>query len=172
MRSLSSSIFLLFLFLSVPAQGMCEPKTGIEVGNLAPSFELRNLNGEKIALTDYRGKIVLLNFWSTLCVPCTAEMPSLNKLHLTLVDKGFQVLAVSIDTSEKPVKMFVEEKKIVFPVIMDNDKAVFFDDFAGPSLPASYLIDRNGIIIETFSGPRVWDSPDMRSRISKLLDKR
>jgi peroxiredoxin len=99
-------------------------------------------------------------------------MPSLNRLYRTLKDKGIQVLAVSIDASDTPVREFVIKNNIVFSILHDRDKEVFFDQYAGPSLPATYLIDRNGIIVEKFIGPREWDTPDMKNRILKLLDKR
>jgi len=61
---------------------------------------------------------------------------------------------------------------LAFPVLVDKEKEFFFDEYAGPSLPASYLIDRNGVIRETFTGPREWDSPDMKNSVRKLLEKR
>ena len=169
-RSILKTILLLLL-LTIPAREMHAAEVGPDVGKHAPSFELRDLSGKTATLTAFKGKVVLLNFWSTLCVPCTAEMPSLNRLHAALGDKGLHVVAVSIDSSDRPVKDFVAEKRIAFMVLRDPEKEVFFDEFAGPSLPASYLIDRNGIIMEKFNGPREWDSPDMQEKILKLLKK-
>jgi peroxiredoxin len=162
---------LLLLSLTIPAGEMQAAEVGPDIGKHAPSFELWDLSEKVVTLSEYRGKVVLLNFWSTLCVPCTAEMPSLNGLHAALGDKGLHVIAVSIDASDRPVKNFVEEKRIAFMVLRDPEKEVFFDEFAGPSLPASYLIDRNGIIREKFNGPREWDAPDMQEKIMKLLKK-
>ena len=172
MRLLLYTILLIFQFLCIPFKSISEPKIGTEQGNRAPVFQLTSLNNDKISTADFRGKIVLLNFWSTLCAPCTAEMPALNRLYHAFSQQGFIVLAVSIDKSEKPVKEFVNDKKIDFPVLMDSEKEVFFDDFAGPSLPASYLIGKDGIIIETFHGPQEWDSQGMMSKISKLVDRK
>lgn len=162
--------FLLSTSFALQVHELFAAETGIGVGIRAPAFELRNLAGDTVALADYRGKIVLLNFWSTLCIPCTAEMPALNNLHLALAGKGFTVLAVSIDTSEKAVQAFIAKKEIAFPVLRDADKAVFFDEFAGPRLPMSYLIDGKGVILETFSGPQDWDSLSMMNKISKLVE--
>lgn len=120
-------------------------------------------------LSDYKGGIVLLNFWSTLCAPCTAEMPSLNRLQAGLKERGFHVLAVAIDASDKSVRDFVTEKRIDLTVLWDREKEVFFDQYAGPSLPATFLIDRNGIIVDMVNGPREWDSPDMKHKILKLF---
>jgi peroxiredoxin len=162
---------LLLLSLTFPAREMRAAEVGPDIGKHAPSFELRDLSGKTSTLSEYRGKVVLLSFWSTLCVPCTAEMPSLNRLHTALGDKGLHVIAVSIDSSDRPVKDFVAEKRIAFTVLRDPEKEVFFDEFAGPSLPAGYLIDRNGTIMEKFSGPREWDSPEIKDKIMKLLKK-
>ena len=165
--SLSIIFFLSSLLITVPS--VFAENTGISIGNHAPTFELKDVSGESIALSSLRGKVVLLNFWSTLCEPCTAEMPSLNRLHRALTNSGFVVLAVSIDSSDKLVRDFVREKKISFTVLRDREKEVFFDLFAGPSLPASYLLDRKGIIVETFSGQKEWDSPEMERRILSVV---
>ncbi len=164
MRLLLIALLLSFSF-AVHVPGVCAADAGLDIGKAAPSFELSDLSGKIVKLSDYRGKIVLLNFWSTLCAPCTAEMPSLNSLHLALKDKGGIVIAVSIDSSDRLVREFVKEKGISFSVLLDREKEVFFDQYASPSLPATYLIDSNGIIVEKFSGPKEWDSRDMMQKI-------
>ncbi|MEW6739417.1 MAG: peroxiredoxin family protein [Nitrospirota bacterium] len=135
----------------------------------APDFTLNDINGKKVNLSEFRGKAVLLNFWATWCGPCRAEMPSLNNLYNEYKDKGLVVLAVSVDASEKPVKSFARELKLTFPVLMDKDKAVSFDEYAVLGLPTTFLIDRNGVVIEKIMGEREWDSPQMKEKILKLL---
>ncbi len=147
-------------------------QVGLTPGKQAPGFELTGLDGKPVSLDRFKGSVVLLNFWSTLCGPCVAEMPSLNRLYLSLKDRGFEIVSVAIDTSDKPVLEFVNAKKISFTVLVDREKEVFFDDYAGPSLPASYLLDRSGTILETVSGAQEWDSPDMKNRVLRALDKR
>ncbi len=138
----------------------------------APAFTLPDINEKKVSLSDFKGKVVLLNFWATWCGPCRAEMPSLNRLYAAFKNDGFVALAVSIDPSEKPVKSFVSEKGLAFPVLMDPEKEAYFDLYAVFALPTSYLIDRNGIIVEKIMGDREWDSPDMKNRISSLLKRK
>jgi peroxiredoxin len=162
---------LLTLSFAVQVPDVCANDVGLDIGKSAPSFELRDLSGKTRTLSDYKGSVVLLNFWSTLCAPCTAEMPSLNRLHMALKDKGVIVVAVSIDSSDRLVRDFVREKGISFTVLLDTEKEVFFDQYAGPSLPATYLIDGNGIIMEKFSGPRDWDSRDMIQKILNAAKK-
>jgi peroxiredoxin len=135
----------------------------------APDFTLNDINGKKVNLSEFRGKVVVLNFWATWCGPCRAEMPSLNNLYNEYKDKGLVVLAVSMDTSEKPVKSFVKELKLAFPVLMDKDKAVSFDEYAVLGLPTTFLIDKNGGVIEKIMGEKEWDSPQMKEKILKLL---
>lgn len=138
-------------------------------GASAPDFTLLDLNGKKVSLAEYRGKAVVLNFWATTCGPCKAEMPSLNSLYLEFRNKGLSVVAVSVDTSEKPVRAFISEKNLAFTVLMDKDKEVFFDSYAVMGLPTTFLIDRSGAIVEKIIGERDWDSPQMREKIRRLL---
>lgn len=166
LRTAASAVIV--LILSVP-QFVLAAETGPAAGKLAPPVELADLSGKTVKLSDFAGKIVVLNFWSTLCGPCTAEMPSLNSLAAAFKAEGLVVLGVAIDKSDKPVRAFVAEKKIAYPILLDFEKEVFFDNYAGPSLPATYLIGRDGIIIEAFTGARDWASQEIKSRIAALL---
>lgn len=138
-------------------------------GEKTTDFTLPDINGKKVSFSEFKGMVVVLNFWATWCGPCRAEMPSLNNLYNEYKDKGFVVLAVSVDTSEKPVKSFAREHKLAFPILMDKDKAVSFDEYAVLGLPTTFLIDKNGVVIEKIMGEREWDSPQMKEKILKLL---
>lgn len=165
------SIFLFFFSFSVTAAAHVS-ETGTEIGRFAPPIELSDLSGKKVSLESMRGSVVLLNFWSTFCPPCTAEMPSLNRLYNALKEKDFQVVSVAIDSLDAPVREYAGKNNIAFTVLLDSQKEVFFDEYAGPALPATYLIDRNGVIVEKFSGLEVWDAPEMKNRVLLLLEKR
>lgn len=138
-------------------------------GEKTTDFTLPDINGKKVSFSEFKGMVVVLNFWATWCGPCRAEMPSLNNLYNEYKDKGFVVLAVSVDTSEKPVKSFAREHKLAFPILMDKDKAVSFDEYTVLGLPTTFLIDKNGVVIEKIMGEREWDSPQMKEKILKLL---
>ena len=142
-----------------------------EAGTSAPAFELLDMTGKKVTLSEFKGSVVLLNFWATWCGSCKAEMFSLNKLYVTFKNQGFVVLAVTLDRFEKPVLSFVAEHALLFPVLMDKDKEVSFDLYAVLALPTSFLIDRNGAVAEKLIGEREWDSPEIKDTISKLLKK-
>jgi peroxiredoxin len=140
--------------------------------NAAPDFTIADLDGHKVKLSSYKGKVVVLNFWGTWCEPCKAEMPSLNKLYLEHRDKGLVVLAVSIDPSEQAVKTFITQKGYSIPVLLDKDKEVFFDTYGLFGLPVSIIIDRNGTIVQKIIGEVAWDSAQMEDKIKKLLEGR
>ncbi|KKE78745.1 TlpA family protein disulfide reductase [Oceanobacillus caeni] len=122
-----------------------ENKEGIEVGNKAPDFEIETLNGEKVSLSDYKGKPVMLNFWATWCPPCQVEMPDMQKFH---EKHEVVVLAVNLlDTEMKRdhVQKFVDEFGMTFTIGLDGDGAVSSKYRINP-IPTTYMIDSKGII--------------------------
>jgi len=134
-----------------------QPQAGIEQGNAAPGFKLPRYNGGTVSLGDLRGKVVMLNFWATWCVPCAAEMPLLTRLARDYESKGFVFLAVNEDeprTARGQVDVFVAQ------VAPDLGKSVVFADepttlnYAVEDLPTTYLIGRDGSILESHTGYR------------------
>ncbi len=168
MRKIISSIIMLWLTLFVRNAVSLELP---QIGKPAPNFALTDLNGKKVSLSEYKGKVVILNFWATFCGPCKEEMPSLNNLFISFKKDGLIVLAVSTDDSEKPVQSFIKAKGITFTVLIDKDQQVFFDRYAVLGLPTTYIIDRDGIIREKILGDRPWDAPEMKAKIGTLLSK-
>ncbi|MBX9973732.1 peroxiredoxin [Cytobacillus firmus] len=118
-------------------------QTGLGIGLKAPDFELKNLQGETVKLSDYRGKKVMLNFWATWCPPCKAEMPDIQKFY---TQKGNEVviLAVNIDP-QADVAGFAEEMRVNFPILLDvNEKAS--NAYQIITIPTTFFIDEEGII--------------------------
>lgn len=167
MRQMLPMFMILFLTLFVREASCLE--IAPRVGKIAPPFELSDMSGKKVSYADYKGKVILINFWATFCGPCKKEMPSLNTLFLELQKEGFVILAVSIDSKKKPVKKFLKKKKVDFPVLLDPEQEVYFDEYGVLGLPTSFLIDREGIVIEIIRGERAWTSPEMKEKIKKLL---
>ena len=133
----------------------------------APLFILKDLNKKEIYINDYKGKVVLLNFWATWCQPCILEMPAIEKLYSTFKDKGFVVLAVSIDQNRIKVKSFVKKHNLSFPVLLDSNQEVM-KAYNVTEIPASYLVNRNGIVKGFALGAREWDS-DTATELVKIL---
>lgn len=172
MRNLYFILIVVLVFLAGAGSAASAMYYGPEPGNHAPLFTLKDIQGTNVSLSDFKGKVVLINFWATWCGPCKAEMPSLNNLHKALKDKGFAVLAISTDSSEKPVRSFVTERGISFPVLMDKDRTVYSDKYAVIGLPMSFLIDKNGVVVGRVVGEVVWDSPEMKNKIEGVLNKK
>ncbi|MFQ5780527.1 MAG: TlpA disulfide reductase family protein [Nitrospiria bacterium] len=144
-------------------------KMGVEVGLLAPDFSIENLKGGATSLTDYRGKVVLINFWATWCGPCKAEMPSMEALYRAYGRGDFEILAVSIDLgSDAPVRAFVEDFGFTFPILLDNQFTVN-DQFQVRVVPTSILIDRSGVVTHRLLGAKDWNDPDARMFVEELI---
>jgi thiol-disulfide isomerase/thioredoxin len=136
---------------------------------LAPEVSLTDLNGKAATLKDFRGKLVILNFWATWCIPCLFEMPEFEQLYQAYKDKGFVVVAVSIDQSDVlPVRQYVVDRKMTYPVFHDPEGKVI-RTFAPRAFPATYLIGPDGAVIGFVYGPRRWAGPEARALIGELL---
>lgn len=126
-----------------------------KVGEAAPDFELRTLDGNKAKLSDYKGKIVILNFWATWCPPCQAEMPHMQSFYEQNHNKGIEIVAVNLTSSDRgldKVKEFVNKHHLTFPILLDEEGTVenMYDTIA---IPTTYIIDQEGFITEKITGP-------------------
>lgn len=121
------------------------------VGMPAADFTLLDLKGTPRSLADYRGKLILLNFWATWCKPCTTEMPAMQAAYERLKDKGLVVVAVNELENEARVRQHIEEYKHTFPVLLDpkNEVANLYGVFG---LPVTVFIDGNGVVQEYVKG--------------------
>jgi peroxiredoxin len=136
---------------------------------LAPDFAVPNLAGQAVRLSGLRGKVVLVNLWTTWCPPCRAEMPSMERLYQRFRGRDFELLAVSQDEDGKRVvEPFVKEMKLSFPVLIDPDHQVG-DRYRVWGYPETIVVDRDGHIDEHVVGPREWDSPTSVAQIERLL---
>lgn len=143
----------------------------LAVGKPAPDFSLTDLNDKHYRLSDFRGKVVLLNFWATWCKPCREEMPSMEILNKNFEKDGLVILAVSIDrvTTTKDIPPFVKGMNLTFPVLVDSwgktDKP-----YKRMGVPETFIIDQQGIIQEIVIGPRDWTRLDSLQVLTKLLN--
>ena len=143
----------------------------IRVGLPAPDFTLPGLDGKKVSLSDYRGKVVFVNIWATWCPPCVEEMPSMQNLYQKLKSENFEIMAVSIDSQgAKVVAPFMKKYKLTFPALIDSmgtSKRIY----KTTGVPESYIIDKDGIIVEKTIGPRDWATPDAISFFQSLIQR-
>jgi len=145
--------------------GVIRPKEG----KTAPSFSLKDLEGRTVSLEDFRGKVVLLSFWATWCVPCTTEMPGMKKLIRSFQGKYFSLLAVSIDKGDpRRLQSFATGTDLNFPILIDRDQTVRKKYFIS-ALPSSYLIGRDGKFLGFISGQRDWASEEAFRLVSGLI---
>ncbi len=138
----------------------------------APDFCLKDLNGRKVSLADLKGRAVVLNFWSTTCPPCVAEIPALNALYHNLAGSGLVVLGIALDPSDKPVRELARRQRIEYPLLIDSSQEVYFDAYGLFGQPVSILIDRTGMVREKIIGQVNWTSPEMVTKIKSLLKGR
>lgn len=164
----AAGLILAVMFLVVWLQSAkYEPLT---VGKAAPDFQLPDLDEKEIRLSDYRGKVVFLNFWATWCKPCREEMPSMEVLYKNFEKDGLVILAVSIDrvTTKKEIPPFVKSLNLTFPVLVDSwgqtDKR-----YKLMGVPETYIIDREGTLREKVIGPRDWTRLDNLQVLTQLI---
>ena len=137
-------------------------------GGTLPPFELEDLQGRTHRLADYKGKVVLVNFWATWCEPCRAEMPSMDRLRASLKGRPFEVLAINLAEPLSRIEKFTAAVPVKFPLLRDRDGSVG-KSWRARLLPASFLIGRDGRIRYVAYGELDWTSDAARARVNELL---
>ena len=136
---------------------------------LTPDFSLVTPEGKKLSLKDFRGKVVLLNFWASWCVPCREEMPDMEKLYQEYKQKNFVVLAIAVKDRKQDAIDFVKELKLTYPIALDPDAHVG-TLYGAWGLPATYLIGPKGEGLARGWGPAEWYNQGARKLIQDLVD--
>jgi len=141
-------------------------------GNKAlPSLSLEDLNGKKVDLKSFKGKVIFLNFWATWCGPCKEEMPSMETLYRQFKDRNFVFLTISVDyEGSKPVREFIEKSRYTFPVLVDQ-KSETLDIFEVTGIPTTFVIDKQGKMLGKAIGPRDWNSSEIVSYLTQLISQ-
>ena len=136
----------------------------------APDFTLVDMDGEAYALKDYRGKVVMLNFWATWCPPCRREMPSMEALYQRFKDEAFTVLAVNQWEDGDIVFPYLGQLSVFpsFPILFDHEGSIA-QAYKVRGLPTTVIIDRHGQMVYRAVGGRDFDHPQVRGIIQKLL---
>ena len=134
----------------------------------APELKANDLNGSAKTLADYRGKVVLLNFWASWCPPCLREMPSMERLRLKMAGRPLAIVALDSAETADEVKAFLSRMKLGFPVLLDPEgsNTKRWKVFA---LPTSFLLDAEGRVRYVLTGPTEWDEGEALEVIESLL---
>jgi cytochrome c biogenesis protein CcmG, thiol:disulfide interchange protein DsbE len=143
-------------------------ETIVNAGDTAPNFSIQADTGRTITSRDFGGKLLLLNFWATWCATCIEEIPSLNQMARQLAPQGLVVLGVSVDKDEKLYRDFLSHSPLTYLTARDPEAKINLS-YGTKLFPESYLIDRNGKVIEKFISSQPWDSPQMIRHVQSLL---
>jgi len=134
----------------------------------APTFDLQDENGKSYRLENYRGKVVVLNFWATWCPPCRFEMPSMERAHQKIKDENIVMIAINVGESDDIVFEFTNRYKLTFPLPLDLDGKVI-QLYPVIGLPTTFVIDPQGRIVYRAIGGREWDDDRLLNELRKLL---
>jgi thiol-disulfide isomerase/thioredoxin len=151
------------------AQAACAADFKVWIGP-TPALALQDLQGRAHRLSDYRGKVVLVNFWATWCAPCREEMPSIQALRRAMDGQPFAVLAVNLAEPVSRIEKFLAQVPLDFPVLLDRDSATA-RAWQARFLPATYLVDGEGRVRYAHYGDLDWSGPESRARVLELLGR-
>ena len=165
MNKILTIILTLGLLITTCATG-CNP-TEARVGQPAPDFKLKNVDGQSVSLDDFKGRPVLINFWKTSCLPCVYEMPFLQEIYDEWSGKGLMLLAINGGEGSSTVKIFMQIHNLSLPVLLDTKLAVT-RKYNIIGIPTTFFIDEDGIIQEKVTGAFP-NKAEIEKRLSKIV---
>ncbi len=139
-------------------------------GGAAPSFTLTTPAGASDSLSQYKGQVVMLNFWATWCGPCQQEMPLLDQIYQQFKPAGFTLLGINVDTDKSAVLKLLARKPVSFPVLLDPKNRVS-DEYHVEEMPSTIIIDRNGVIRYVHRGYKPGDENEYQDKIRQLTQE-
>jgi peroxiredoxin len=156
-------LFALVLILALPTSSFA--------GEKATDFTLKSLDGANVSLSDYKGKVVLVNFWATWCAPCLKEMPKLDELQADLGEKGLQVISISADDPKDISKVKIVTKRMKYKpvVLLDTDAKAIGTYNPNKDMPYTFIVGRDGNIEATKKGFTEGDEVKLRALVEGLL---
>lgn len=160
-------LILVFLLLGCDSSSQSRP-TAL-VGEVAPDFTLMNMDGEPVTLSELQGQVVLINFWATWCPPCREEKPTMEKLYQRFRDEGLVVLAVNVEENgHQVVSQYLMNYHYSFPIVLDPRAAVQ-SQYGVFRYPESFVVNREGVIVERVIGGRDWMANPAYRMIETLI---
>jgi peroxiredoxin len=156
------------VFIAIVALLASSVINAVELEDTVPDFTLKSMSGENLRLEEYRGKVVLINFWASWCGPCRQEMPILQKIHDRYEPLGFTVLGVNVDEKQEKARKIVERLDVDFPLLLDTDQLVS-EAYDVNAMPYSVLVGRDGKINYIHRGYKPGDENQYVNRLKQLL---
>jgi len=166
-RFVRPSHYTLYLLCLLVGCGSAEQTPPVEF----PGIVLDHFDGSQRSIADYRGKIVVVNFWASWCAPCRREMPGLQRLAEQMAGEGFEVLGVSVDEDRFLAQEFLRHHGIRFDNYHDPGRQLAERQLAITAYPETLVVARNGVILARISGERNWDGPNMRALLKSLAEQ-
>jgi len=142
----------------------------VAVQDEAPDFTLKSLEGSNLRLEEYRGQVVLINFWASWCGPCRQEMPLLDRLHHRYEDTGFAVLGINVEGEIKPAQEIVDKTNVTFPVLIDEDQKVS-EMYNLEAMPSTVVVDRDGVVRYIHRGYKPGDEAKYVEVVKALIQE-
>ena len=158
---------LLLIALPVAAQEAGSGLTRLADTPLAPDFSLPDMDGAVYRLSDYRGQVVIVNFWATWCPPCREEMPSMQRAWEQLQGEGILMLGINVGEDEDTIFPFTADYPVDFPLLLDRESAVT-GQWPVRGLPTTFVVDPAGRIVYRAIGSREWDDPALLALVRAL----
>ena len=168
LNTLPQLILLTLLLCALPVVSQAEQTlTAIPGEVMAPDFSLPDTSGSMHSLSDYRGKVVIINFWTTWCPPCREELPSMNSAWHNIRDEGVAMLSLNMGEDEDTIFIFSADYPTDFPVLMDQSGEVI-EQWPVKGLPTTYVIAPDGRIAYRAIGSREWDDAGLLDKVRAL----
>ncbi len=154
--------------------------SAVAPGEEAPNFQVRDLSGKAVELTDNKGKVVMVNIWATWCAPCLEEMPSMERLYREFHSTGLEIMAVSVDAELGQLDMsrdqiggdiqaFGDSLGLTFPLLHDPSRSIE-QLYKTTGVPETFVIGRDGVIYKKVAGGTDWDAPEHKELVKRLLE--
>jgi len=134
----------------------------------APDFTLKSLDGANLRLEEYRGQVVLINFWASWCGPCRQEMPLLDRLHHRYEDTGFAVLGINVEGLAAPAQEIVDSTSVTFPIVIDDGQKVS-EMYNLEAMPSTFVVDRDGVVRYIHRGYKPGDEAKYVEIVKQLI---
>lgn len=164
---LLGGLYILAIQMSRRFQGMIG--AGLEIGTIAPDFILKNLNGDDVQLSQFKGKVVLIDFWAVFCKPCVIALPKIQEIHEKYNDKELVVLMINVSEDKNKIQKFIEENGYTFQVLLGSGNMNVQKNYGVIGIPHTYIIDKQGKVAYSRNGYGPGSEKLLISEIDKLL---